>query len=171
MPANDLIHLAENERLVARSKKLPYALIFQILFNRAFPAIVFLLLPIFYFMNPTSFQNGPVFKMSEMSTLNWIWLVAIMPIGVSLSAYLVWSYVKTRVLLTDSRLIFIKGHLRRRIPYQSIQKVEIKNGLVDSELLITMGKKDILSIDYLENGDELAEIIKSQMPTNQSPIA
>jgi len=163
MLSADQIHLEDGERLTARSKKMPLALIFQILFNRAFPLIFVIMFPIYHLATSSSFSSCFTFKLSDMSALAWVWLILIMPLGISISAYLVWSYINIRVLLTDKRIIFIEGNKRRQIPYHCVQKVETKNGFVDSELKITLGEKDVLSIDYLSNGARLAEIIKSQI--------
>ncbi|WP_285575198.1 hypothetical protein [Geothrix limicola] len=157
-------YLDPDETILARSKKRPYALILQILFNRGCPAIAVIPLLVYAMINPVAvldlFRNEP----------KWLVLLfsAVVAVGASVNVYMALEYFRSSLLLTSKRIIRIKGNKHLPAEFADVLKVEVKGRFLSSRILINLSDTETIDIDYLEynNALTLEKTIKEFCSTN-----
>jgi len=138
--------LGPDETVIAQSEKRAYGLVFQILFNRACPAI--LIVPLIGFA---------IFKPAEVLTAfskepRWLiicWSL-ILSVGVAANIYLALEYLQSSLLLTSERILRVHRSRMQPARYSDVQKVDVEDGLVSSEIKITLKDSVVIQIDYLD---------------------
>ena len=159
--------LDPDETVLAQSQKRPYGLVFQILFNRACPAILIVPLIGYTLFRPSAVLTEII---KEPQWLLILWGL-IFSLGVAANIYMAWEYLQSALLLTSKRILRLHRSSRQPAQYSDVQKVDVEDGLLSSELTITLQDSVVIKIDYLDKkcASFLANTIKELRSSELKP--